>query len=98
MTPAWNNSASVRASKRSLLTFAWLIARTCMGFASATSATCGSIRRAIASALPVDSITTRSPRSRLSANNLSFSGSVETLPADRARSPDKQIATSQKSR
>ena len=38
-TPAWKSSASVRASKRSFLTFAWLIARTCMGFASATSAT-----------------------------------------------------------
>jgi hypothetical protein len=92
-----NSSARVRASKRSFLTFAWQIARTCIGLASTTSATCGSRILAIASALPVDSSTMRSMRARLPANRLQrLRRRVD--PAGGAGLAGVEIATSQKSR
>jgi hypothetical protein len=94
---AASSSASVRASTRSFLTFAWLIARTCIGLASTTSATRPRRMLAIANALPVDSRTTRSSGARLEANSSSASRVVSIRPADRAR-PRSRIATSQKSR
>src|SRR6266511_6216226 len=96
-SPAASSSASVRASKRSVFTFAWLIARTCSGFAITTSPTCGARMRAIASVFPVASSATRSSPARLSAQSLSSPGLVSILPAERAF-PPSEIATSQKSR
>jgi hypothetical protein len=52
---------------------------------------------AIASALPVDSSTTRSSGAKLPANSCSAAGEVSMRPAERAL-PPSEIATSQKSR
>ena len=97
MRSAASRSARTFASTLSVLTFAWLIARTSLAWARTTSATCGSRMRAIASALPVASSTTRSSGPRLRANSASCAGSVPTRPAERAR-PPSAIATWQKSR
>ena len=86
-----------RASNRSVFTRAWLIARTSWALASTTSATCGSRIRAIASALPVASNTTRSSAPGSPANSSNAAGRVAIRPAERAR-PPSAIATSQKSR
>src|SRR3954454_9798983 len=94
---AASNSARVRASTRSFLTLAWLIARTCIGLASTTLVTWRRRMPAMASALPVDSNTTWSSAARLDANSSSASRVVSMRPTERAR-PRSQIATSQKSR
>ena len=57
-SPAASSRASVRASRRSVLTFASVIARSSVRVATTTRATCGSSARAIASALPVASSAT----------------------------------------
>ena len=82
---AASRSAKTLASTLSVLMRAWLIARTCLACASTTSATWGWMIRAIASALPVASITTRSSGARLRANSSSCSGVAATRPATRAR-------------
>src|SRR6185295_987814 len=71
--------------------------RTALGLASTTRATCGSMIRAIASALAVASIATSSVGARLRANNSSAAGVVKIRPAART-APASAIATSQKSR
>src|SRR4051812_33331678 len=70
---AVSSSARVRASTRSFLTLAWLIARTCIGLASTTLATWRRKMPAMANALPVDSNTTRSSAAMLDANSSSAS-------------------------
>ena len=67
------------------------------GETTITRATCGSMKRAIAQALPVTSSATWSRRSRLRANNSSASGFVSIRPPERS-TPSSTSATSQKSR
>jgi hypothetical protein len=70
---------------------------TAFGFANTTRPTCGSMIRAIWSALPVASSATSSSPPRLCANSSSAAGSLCTRPASRT-APASAIATSQKSR
>jgi hypothetical protein len=67
-----------------------------VGDTTITSATCGSISRLIAQALPVTSSATRSSEPKLWAKSSTSSGLVEIRPAERT-SPPSAIATSQKS-
>ena len=94
--PAHNSLASARASRRSVFARAWRMPVS-LGETTITRATCGSMIRAIAHALPVTSNATRSRGSRLCANSSSASGRVAIRPAERSR-PSARIATSQKSR
>ncbi len=84
---AASNSASVQTSIASVFTFASAIARTLRACASTTSPTCGAMMRAIASALPVASSTTRSSEPRLCANSSSSAGRAATRPAVPCRPP-----------
>jgi hypothetical protein len=68
-----------------------------LGETTITRATCGSMIRAIAHALPVTSSATQSRGSRLCANSSSASGLASIRPAERNR-PSATTATSQKSR
>src|SRR6266508_1214384 len=95
--PPASSFASVRASILSVFAPACVIPLTAFGFASTTRPTCGSMIRAIPSALPVASSATSSSTLRLCANSASAAGSVCTRPANRT-SPPSAIATSQKSR
>jgi hypothetical protein len=88
-------SAVALPSILSVFARAWPIARTCLACASTTSPSYGSRILAIANALPVASMTTRSSR-ELCANSSSCSGVVAIRPAARAR-PQSAIATWQKS-
>ena len=95
--PPASSFASVRASILSVFAPARVIPLTAFGLASTTRPTCGSMIRAIPSALPVASSATSSSPPRLCANSSSAAGSVCTRPASRT-SPASAIATSQKSR
>jgi hypothetical protein len=86
----------VRASRRSVLALASEIACSSLALATTRRATCGSMIRAMASALPVASKATSSSGARLAAKTSSSSGREATRPAER-RHPPSLIATSQKS-
>ena len=92
--PPASSFASVRASILSVFAPARVIPLTAFGFASTTRPTCGSMIRAIPSALPVASSATSSSPPRLCANSSSAAGSVCTRPASRTspRLRDRDLA------
>ena len=78
-SPAHNNLASVRASRRSVFARAWRIPVS-SGLTTTTRRTCPSRILAISHAPPVTSNATRSPGPRLRANSSSASGDVLSAP------------------